>query len=41
MTAQLISLIFIGLAGVVLGVYSLGHRPMQPAVVKRRAHRPR
>jgi hypothetical protein len=35
MTAQLVSLIFVGLAGVILAVHGLGQRPAQPVVVRK------
>jgi hypothetical protein len=41
MTAQLISLIFAGLAGVVLAVHGLGQRPVQPVVVRKPARQRR
>ena len=37
MTAQLVSLILIGLAGAVLAMYGLDPRPMQPAVIRKPA----
>jgi hypothetical protein len=41
MTALLISLVLVSLAGVVLTVHGLGHRPMQPAFVRLPARRRR
>lgn len=41
MTAQLVSLLLIGLAGAVLAMYSLDPRPMRSAVIRKPAYQRR